>query len=57
MNAVVPWAKLADLADAFEPSDLQIVMAVAEAFDMPLLATIERLICVDFVTVRRQVSP
>jgi len=50
--------QLADLFHAFEPepSDLEIVTAVSEAFDMPLRAVIERLICVDFVGVRKQVS-
>jgi len=59
MNSIVPWARLVDLADAVqpEPSDLEIVTAVSEAFDMPLRAVIERLICVDFVGVRKQVSP
>lgn len=51
--------QLVDLFDAFqpEPSDLEIVTAVSEAFDMPLGAAIERLICVDFVGVRKQVTP
>lgn len=59
MNAIVPYAYLVDLADAFplDPSDLEIVMALSEAFDMSLLAVIDRLICVDFVAVRKQVSP
>ena len=59
MNAIVPYATLVDLADAVqpEPSDLEIVTAVSEAFDMPLGAVIERLICVDFVGVRKQVTP
>ena len=50
--------QLVDLFDLFEqePSDLEIVTAVSEAFDMPLRAVIERLICVDFVGVRQQVS-
>ncbi|MEW6022819.1 MAG: hypothetical protein AB1807_11835 [Pseudomonadota bacterium] len=51
--------QLVDLFDDFqpEPSDLEIVTAVSEAFDMPLGAVIERLICVDFVGVRKQVTP
>lgn len=59
MNSVVPWARLVDLADAVqpEPTDLEIVEAVSEHFDMPLGAVIERLICVDFVGVRKQVTP
>lgn len=50
--------QLVDLFEAFEsePSDLEIVTAVSEAFDMPLRSVIERLICVDFVGVRQQVS-
>lgn len=59
MNAIVPYANLVDLADAVlpDPTDLQIVTALSEAFDMPLGAVIERLICMDFVTVRREVAP
>lgn len=59
MNAIVPYARLVDLADAVlpEPNDLEIVTAMSEAFDMSLLAVIERLLCVDFVAVRKQVSP
>lgn len=51
--------QLVDLFDAFdlEPTDLEIVTAVSEHFDMPLGAVIERLICVDFVGVRKQVTP
>jgi len=55
----IEHGQLVDLFDAFEPepSDLEIVTAVSEAFDMPLRSVIERLICVDFVGVRQQVSP
>lgn len=55
----IEHGQLVDLFDAFElePTDLEIVTAVSEAFDMPLGAVIERLICVDFVGVRKQVSP
>ena len=51
-------SQLIDLFEDFqpEPSDLDIVTAVSEAFDMPLGAVIERLICVDFVGVRKQVT-
>ena len=51
--------QLTDLFVAFkpEPSDLEIVTAVSEHFDMPLGAVIERLICVDFVGVRKKVAP
>lgn len=50
--------QLVDLADAFEPapSDVEIVDALVEAFDMSPRAVIERLICVDFVGVRKQVT-
>ena len=59
MNAIIPYARMFDLADAMQPdpTDLEIVTAVSESFDLPLGAVIERLICVDFVTVRRQVTP
>ena len=55
----IEHGQLVDLFDAFEPepTDLEIVTAVSEAFDMPLGAVIERLICVDFVGVRKQVAP
>lgn len=57
MNA--PHARLFDLAEAAEPdpTDLEIVQAISDEFDIPLGAAIERLICVDFVAVRRQVTP
>jgi len=50
---------LCDLADAAAEAltDVQIVDALVEAFDLPALALIERLICMDFVTVRREVGP
>lgn len=52
-------AHLFDQADALalEPTDVQIVDALVEAFDLPALTVIERLICMDFVTVRREVAP
>lgn len=58
MNAIVPYARLVDLADAAapEPTDVQIVDALVEAFDLSPRAVIERLICVDFVAVRREVA-
>ena len=48
--------QLVDLADAFlgEPTDVQIVDALVEAFDLSPRAVIERLICVDFVAVRQE---
>ena len=59
MNATTDHAHLVDAADLFDlgPSDVQIIDAVAEAFDMLPLAAIERLICMDFVSVRREVMP
>lgn len=54
----IEHGQLVDLADAFlgEPTDVQIVDALVEAFDLSPRAVIERLICVDFVTVRREVA-
>lgn len=51
-------ATLCDQADGLplEPSDRQIVDTLAEAFDMPAPAVIERLICMDFVAVRGEVA-
>jgi hypothetical protein len=53
------YGHLVDLAEAFEgsPSDVQIVDALVEAFELAPVAIIERLICMDFVTVRREVAP
>ena len=53
------YSHLVDLAEAFEaaPSDVQIVDALVEAFELAPAAIIERLICMDFVTVRHEVSP
>lgn len=50
---------LCDLADAaaFAVTDVQIVDALVEAFDLPALEVIERLICMDSVTVRGEVAP
>lgn len=58
MNAT-DHGHLIDLADAAASAltDVQIVDALVEAFDLPANTLIERLICMDFVTVRRQVSP
>lgn len=55
----IEHAKLVDLFDAFEPepSDLEIVTAVSEHFDMPLGAVIERLVSIDYMDVRAQVTP
>lgn len=50
---------LCDLADAAATAltDRQIVDALVEAFDLPALTVIERLICMNFVTVRLEVTP
>lgn len=58
MNATTQ-GHLCDLADAAATAltDLQIVDALVEAFDLPALAVIERLICMDFCAVRLQVKP
>ncbi|MGI4717245.1 MAG: hypothetical protein ACRYGO_07470 [Janthinobacterium lividum] len=58
MNAATQ-GHLCDLADAAATAltDLQIVDALVEAFDLPALAVIERLICMDFVAVRLEVKP
>jgi hypothetical protein len=55
----IDHAGLVDLAEAFEaaPSDVQIVDALVEAFELAPAQIIERLICMDFVTVRREVAP
>ncbi|WUR15671.1 hypothetical protein E7V67_011380 [[Empedobacter] haloabium] len=52
-------ATLADAADAlaFAPTDVQIVDALVEAFDIDPLMIIARLICMDYVAVRREVAP
>ncbi len=59
MIATADHARLVDLAEAFEraPTDLQIVDALVEAFEQTPVQIIERLICMDFVTVRREVMP
>lgn len=58
MNATT-HGHLCDLADtvATNLTDLQIVDALVEAFDLAPLTVIERLICMDFVTVRQEVKP
>ena len=50
---------LCDLADAAANSltDLEIVDALVEAFDLPANSLIERLICMDFCAVRKLVQP
>ena len=58
MNAFADHAHLAELADAEPgPTDVQIIDAIVEAFDLTPCAAIERLLCMDFVTVRREVAP
>jgi hypothetical protein len=58
MNAA-DHGHLVDLADAAAAAltDVQIVDALVEAFDLPPAAVIERLICMDFVAVRQLVTP
>jgi len=58
MNAA-DHGHLCDLADAAATAltDVQLLDALVEAFDLPPLTLIERLICVDFVTLRREVMP
>ena len=50
---------LCDLADAAAEAltDLQIVDALVEAFDLPALAIIERLASVNLLVVRGEVMP
>ena len=50
---------LCDLADAVATAltDVQILDALVEAFDLPANTLIERLICMDFCAVRREVAP
>lgn len=59
MIATADHAHLADLAEAFHaaPTDVQIVDALVEAFELAPVAIIERLMGMDFVTVRREVAP
>jgi hypothetical protein len=58
MNARADHARLADLAEAQPgPTDIQIVDALVEAFDLTAQAAIERLKRFDFVTVRQEVAP
>jgi len=55
----IDQSHLVELAEAFEaaPTDVQIVDALVEAFEQTPVQIIERLICMDFVTVRREVAP
>lgn len=59
MNAATEHGHLVDAADllATGPTDLDIVDALVEEFGIEPLAIIERLICMDFVSVRREVMP
>ncbi|MFC3469158.1 hypothetical protein ACFOHT_04700 [Massilia oculi] len=58
MNAA-DHGHLCELADAAAEAltDLQIVDALVEAFDLPALAIIERLGSLDFAAVRGEVMP
>lgn len=58
MNARADHARLADLADSMPgPTDVQIIDALVEAFDLTAQAAIERLKRVDLAAVRREVMP
>jgi hypothetical protein len=59
VNARVEHARLVELADAgaFGPTDVQIVDALVEAFDLTAAAAIKRLIRMDFAAVRLEVMP
>lgn len=51
-------AHLVDMADAVdtEPTDIEILDVLVETFGAAHSAMIERLICMDFVTLRREVA-
>lgn len=57
MITVAEHGRLVDLADAWHPapSPAQILDALVEAFELPRTSLIEVLICIDFVTLRREV--
>lgn len=50
------YPHLVEAAEVFgkEPTDLQLLDALVEAFPMPAVEMIERLICFDFVALRRE---
>lgn len=52
------YPHLVEAAEVFgsEPTDLELLDALVEAFPMPAVEMIERLICVDFVTLRRELA-
>jgi hypothetical protein len=55
----IEHGRLVDLAEAFEacPTDAQIVGELVEALEMTPPQILDRLMNVDFVTVRREVAP
>ncbi len=59
MSLQIEYGHLVDLADvvAFAPTDIEIVDALVEAFDLPAITVIERLSFVDVPAVRREVAP
>lgn len=52
------YPHLVDAAEVFgkEPTDLQLLDALVEAFPMDAYEMIERLICFDFVALRREMA-
>lgn len=52
------YPHLVDMAEVFgnEPTDLQLLDALIEAFPMSAVEMIERLACFDFVTVRLEMA-
>ena len=50
--------RLVDMEEVFkpEPTDLQLLDALVEAFPMPAVEMIERLVCFDFVSLRRELA-
>lgn len=52
------YPRLVDAADIFgkEPTDQQLLDALVEAFPMDAVEMIERLICFDFVALRRELA-
>jgi hypothetical protein len=55
--ASTEYPHLVDAADLFDdgPTDIQMLDALVEAFDLPPVEIIERLVCIDFVALRREV--
>jgi hypothetical protein len=51
------YPHLVDAADLFDegPTDIQMLDALVEAFDLTAVEIIERLVCMDFAALRREV--